>query len=335
MSYHLYCSCLLFLMVAACKPNTTTTPPISSFISVQDSSFKPSQSPQADTAHTPNRPSPLDSLKPIWGYRFCIQGDFNGDGQQDTLLENFKDRATNKETNKYFEGIAQEIDYQYYNRELRQVYTSLESTDGRVEPFLCSSCLGFSWLETIGDIDNNGTDEIGYVFYNADMSNLNSFHIYTLQDNTWVRMYSFLIREANFPAIPYQFTRYGLFGAQGQEEVQDSSSNQQLMAALDTFQWVTLIEPHVIEFQTMGDPCEIYYKTVDDKATLNQKIWIEATNLELPSLMSKRWLLFDLAEYTEATQQHILEKLKKGKHEICDPISEFTMRAFIKQNKNF
>ncbi len=333
MSYQFYCSCLFFLMIGACTPSTPPTPPIAPLIPLKDSSFDASRSPSIDT--TPITNSALDSLEPIWGYRFCIQGDFNGDGQQDTLLECFRDRTTNKETNKYFKGIAQEVDYQYYNKELRQVYTALESTDGSVVPFLRGSCLGFSWLETIGDIDNNGTDEIGYVFYNADMSNLNSFHIYTLKDSAWVRLHSFLIREANFPLIPYHFTRYGLFGADGQEEVQDSSINQQLMAAIDTFQWVKLIKPHVIEFQTMGDPCEIYYKAADKKPDLNQKIWLEATNLDLPPFMSKRWLLLDLAEYSAATQQEILEQLKKGKHEICDPISEFTMRAFIRQNKNF
>ncbi|MGH1337985.1 MAG: hypothetical protein ACRBFS_17825 [Aureispira sp.] len=311
---------LLFPFLWACSP-----PPSKTLTTVAASSLL------TDTLLTA---SPQDTLVPIWGYRFSIQGDFNGDGKQDTLVEHFKEEISQQETHKYYEGIEHDLDYQYYNSELRNVYTTLESTDGSVFPFLQGSYLGFSWLETIGDIDNNGTDEIGYVFNNADMSNINTFYIYTLRDSHWIPMHHFTIRESNFPPIPYYFTTYGLFGAFGHQEVKDSLLNQQLIQGIDTFQWVKLIAPYIIDYQTTGDVCEIYYKLAlpHEKPLLNSLIWVEAINLTLPPFMAKRWLQYDLSGYQEATQQKILEELKTSKHEICDPTSEFPMRVFLKKD---
>ena len=38
----------------------------------------------------------MDTLKPIFGYRFKIHGDFNADGKIDTLIEHFISRFFNK-----------------------------------------------------------------------------------------------------------------------------------------------------------------------------------------------------------------------------------------------
>jgi len=49
---------------------------------------------------------PPKFLLPLFGYRFVISGDFNGDGQQEQLTEHFMSGLTNRETNKYFDGLA-------------------------------------------------------------------------------------------------------------------------------------------------------------------------------------------------------------------------------------
>src|ERR1035437_8306959 len=44
-------------------------------------------------------------IKPIFGYRFQIAGDFDGDGAKEILNEHFYSKRDQKETNKYFSGI--------------------------------------------------------------------------------------------------------------------------------------------------------------------------------------------------------------------------------------
>ena len=46
-----------------------------------------------------------EEIKPIWGHRFKISGDFDSDGQQETLTEFYYSHRDQKETNKYFKGI--------------------------------------------------------------------------------------------------------------------------------------------------------------------------------------------------------------------------------------
>ena len=166
------------------------------------------------------------------------------------------------------------------------------------------------------------------------MSNMNTFRIYTLQDSQWNLVHYFTVREFNFPDIPYIFTTYGLFGASGQRSVSDSLLNQQLEQDIDTFQWVHLVAPYTIDYQTTGDPCSIRYQLAFPEKTLalDTLVWIEAVNLTLPVFMAKRWLHYNLGDYQKATQLKIIEELQAGQHEICDPISEFPMRVFLKKD---
>ena len=54
---------------------------------------------------------------------------------------------------------------------------------------------GLSFLKNEGDIDNNGTDEIGLVVDWADWSDVNSYKIYTYKNNSWTELLNFEIRE--------------------------------------------------------------------------------------------------------------------------------------------
>ena len=45
-----------------------------------------------------------NNLKPVFGYRFILTGDFDGDGSEEKLIEHFVSGVDSKETNKFYEG---------------------------------------------------------------------------------------------------------------------------------------------------------------------------------------------------------------------------------------
>src|ERR1035437_2132940 len=59
---------------------------------------------KADSIVQKKKINPAD-IKPIFGYRFQITGDFDGDGVKEILNEHFYSKCDQKETNKYFSGI--------------------------------------------------------------------------------------------------------------------------------------------------------------------------------------------------------------------------------------
>jgi hypothetical protein len=54
--------------------------------------------------------TPKDSVvithRPVFGYRFVITGDFDGDGRKERLVEHYYSGIDNKETYKFDEGLA-------------------------------------------------------------------------------------------------------------------------------------------------------------------------------------------------------------------------------------
>lgn len=138
--------------------------------------------------------------EPVWGYRFVLTGDFDGDGKEDTLRERYVDVATNQETNKFYENVTYVSDYQIVNSVKRKVKAYLDADFLTKDTFLVGD-LGIAWAETIGDINGNGRDEIGIVNMYSDFSNLNRYDIYTL-DTVWKSLYSFGVNEMYLPIKP-------------------------------------------------------------------------------------------------------------------------------------
>ena len=309
----MYFSCLVLLLFCACTS------------SISEPIAPVSSNSEKINLNTDNQ---KDNLTPIWGYRFVIEGDFDGDGQLDTLVEHFKDKATDQETNKFYKEVELDIDYQYYNYDKRQVYTTLESSSGKVLPLIRGFILGFSWLETIGDVDNNGTDEVGLVFNNADASNLNHYYIYTLTDSGWVELHSFGIREFNFPPLPYHLINYGLFGPMGVQPMEDSNLQEQIIALIDTFQYVKVVAPATIQYQTADYlPCETFFQLASSLPTTSTTVWIEPVVTSVsPPVKSKAYQL-ELGYYSKETQEKILQQLQNGQYEECDPGMEYLLQV--------
>jgi len=196
----------------------------------------------ADTS-TPLSGEQLDStfiakLKPIFGYRFVIKGDFDGDGKTETLVEHFFDRLTNKETNKFYDSLD-------YDRlvgiivKYKDPFSFILSDNKNIDTLIIYSggqLLGLSFLKNEGDLDGDGADEISYVVNWADWSNLNTSHLMTYKHNRWKELYSFEIWDWQLPDLPQTFNQYGPFGLQDKIiNTTNDTTYQRLTKELESF----------------------------------------------------------------------------------------------------
>ncbi|HEY5744436.1 MAG TPA: hypothetical protein VIU12_00020 [Chryseolinea sp.] len=128
--------------------------------------------------------------------RLSIVGDFNGDKARDTIRESYISTLTNKETPK-------RIDSENYGRMVsllmkRQPLTRLFSSIAGVDTFIVTNQnqqMGVYGLSNLGDLNDDKTDEFGYIVDWADYSNLNTYRIMTLRDNKVETLFTFPINE--------------------------------------------------------------------------------------------------------------------------------------------
>ena len=150
---------------------------------------------------------PTDTLNlgaPIWGYRFQITGDFDGDGGLDTLDERFINLETGAEAPKFYTNLSTTA-YPSYNKDSRSTQAFLACTTPHIDTLFGLGMLGVAWLETIGDLDGDGGDEIGWVAYYADVSSVNTYQIYSFKE-TWQPLLGVATRDWALPPLPdYNF----------------------------------------------------------------------------------------------------------------------------------
>jgi len=159
-----------------------------------------------------------DSIQPVWGYRFNITGDFNGDGRADTLTEHFYSRRDKRETNKFYTGLDDVFsmcDSVHAKNVL--AYVSCSDPGIAADTFYVSEAygLGVLFLQNEGDLDGDGGDEVSAVFSFEQMSSINSCTIFTLKNGRWKELLGFEIREWEIPPTPSSGLAYGLFGNSG------------------------------------------------------------------------------------------------------------------------
>ncbi|MGC4102136.1 hypothetical protein [Ferruginibacter sp.] len=154
------------------------------------------------------------NIQPVFGYRFVISGDFDGDGKQERLIEHFFSGIDHKETNKFYDSLP-EYDQLVALTMKKEPYCFITSDNNSIDSFHIAAdgqLLGLSYLKNEGDLDGDGADEISYVINWADWSNLNTWHIATYKNKKWVELYSFPIWDWQLPDLPETFSEYGLFG---------------------------------------------------------------------------------------------------------------------------
>ena len=173
----------------------------------------------------------------VFGYRFIIKGDFNGDGKTETLTEHFFSGKDKKETNKFYDSL----DFnQLVILTVDKDPISFVSCDSKKTDTLFihsgGQLLGLSFLKNEGDLDGDGGDEISYVINWADWSSLNTCHLMTFKNNKWQELYSFGIWDWQLPDLPETFNEYGLFGLQDKIiNTKNDTVNQRLAKELNNF----------------------------------------------------------------------------------------------------
>ena len=194
------------------------------------------------------------TLKPIFGYRFSIKGDFDGDGKQETLTEHYVSGLDNKETCKFYSNL--DYDQTIELAEQKEPLSYFSSSTNKVDSLFISSTsqlFGLALLHNEGDLDGNGTDEISYVIDYADWSNLNSCHIMTFTKSGWNELLKFDIHESNIPEAPETSASYGLFGVDGIQHYENNDTlNRQLEEQLKKFSYIRKVKKNVIEVYEMS-----------------------------------------------------------------------------------
>lgn len=208
-----------------------------------------------------------DSIKPIWGYRFVIEGDFDGDGRKEKLTERFVSRVENKETNKHYENLA-DYDELVALTIQKEPYSFVTSDNPLIDTLRISTDiqqLGLAYLKNEGDLNGDGADEVSYVINWADWSSMNTWYIVTWQMKRWQILYTFRIWDWQLPELPGSVSQYGLFGLSDKMVIMpDDTLNQQLERKLQDFDGlVKKIETNKIQVIYSTDEAELDTTIVD------------------------------------------------------------------------
>lgn len=183
---------LILWLLVACRPGTGSN------TAVVDSTQIPVGAAPASAPLPPRVPTDreLPPLVPEWGQRFRVSGDFNGDGQRETLTERYVSSVNNRDTNKYARGI--DFDSLVALAIAKEPHVFLSSSDGMVpvlEIARTGQLFGLQFLKNEGDLDGDGGDDLSYVVEWADWSNVNTWHLVGLKNGIWEELYSFPIWE--------------------------------------------------------------------------------------------------------------------------------------------
>lgn len=209
-------------------------------------------------------------MEPVFGYRFSIRGDFDGDGKIESLTEHYISGIDRNEVAKFYTDIS---DYERFMTlvEQKQPMSFLLSDNQRIDTLHVSSApqvLGLSFLKNEGDLNGDGADEISYVIDWADMSSINSYTVMTNVNGQWRELYSFDIRDWQLPDFPGSVAYYGDFGLDGRYFLQpdDTICLRQKKELKDFPGLVRRIRPHVIQIIYCNPAIEMDTAVIDLRA---------------------------------------------------------------------
>jgi hypothetical protein len=156
-----------------------------------------------------------------FGERLNITGDFDGDGIKDTVFESYISEFTGKETYKILDSTDWEenMGLVIKNAPIARLYSNIKTVD----TFIVTDELqqiGISFMENLGDLNNDKGDEIGYIIDWADESNLNHYHILTLSKNKkWKELFNFPINESVNYEPEYLFKNLSIVKKTGPNQI--------------------------------------------------------------------------------------------------------------------
>lgn len=259
-------TCISIPLFFSCE-NSIKKPMDNNSLAITDSV---KQNPALDSGLVSVNDSLAMPVKPVFGYRFTLEGDFNGDGKKEKLVEHYFSRMENKEANKFYENITEYEDfrdsivnkrpYSFLISDNKQIDTLRITDDGYPSS-------GLSFIKNEGDLNGDGTDEISYVIDWADYSSCNYWHLVTYKNRKWKELFSFSIRDWQLPNLPEAVNEYGYFGVQNKiVNSTDTVVNNEIEKELNKFEGlVKKIKTNKIQVIYMNEEAE------EDTATINLK----------------------------------------------------------------
>ena len=141
-----------------------------------------------------SKDSQIETKSDNFSDRLMITGDFDGDKRIDTLKESFISSIDGKETNKYsyieYDSlVALTIKKKPVCRLISNNLTTLFVIKDKYQLF------GLAFLKNEGDLDNDGSDELGLIVDWADWSNVNYYQVFSYKNKNWTELFDFEIRD--------------------------------------------------------------------------------------------------------------------------------------------
>lgn len=211
------------------------------------------------------KPPPV-KLIPVFGYRFKITGDFDGDGKMEVLTEHFISGIDHQETNKFYENG--DYDTLVTLNSKKKPISFLTCNNKRIKNLdieNSGSSIGLSYIKNEGDLDGDGGDEVSYVVDYADWSNHNYCIVETYKRNKWKVLYSFEIRDWQLPDLPQTYNQYGIAGLQDKIiNTEDTVANKQILKNLNAFSgFIKKIRKYKIQIIHINDDFGVDTNVVD------------------------------------------------------------------------
>nr|WP_322625257.1 hypothetical protein [uncultured Flavobacterium sp.] len=270
----------------------------------------------------------LKISRPEMGYRFVINGDFDGDGKPETLLERFTDSLYVNEVPKYY--ISNDTTFQYEDVLFLNRYYNRQSflywKDKKLK--IKGGTLGFHYIENCGDVNADGKDEILFVEQYDDYSNLNTAHIYTYNKGKWEEIYKTHVWEWQFPLTPSVSMIPGLFGNFQIGTTEDANADVQLERELKAFRFINHYPDHSVEFSGMNDlgiwddeAAEKELDSIGDQAYINK--YFDKVNLNDSIYVRRKDNPSVLYKVKEIPEENVIL------FPLDDPADMITTRIFI------
>ena len=134
-------------------------------------------------------------------HKLFVVGDFDGDGEKDTLFLHHYSNITKTEIDSfpYPKDLEDWYDFvRYHDNQDIASYLTFNKKNKDTLHFGQSQILGLYCLINIGDNNSDGKDEIALVVNFADWTNMNACMIYTLCNEKWTLLKEFEIDEHAF-----------------------------------------------------------------------------------------------------------------------------------------
>lgn len=149
--------------------------------------------------------------KTWWGYRFHIEGDFDGDGKKEVLSEKLISARTGKEIGKFCGFEEDTIPECYWTERVnrfRQPKCHLKCSNPAIGDFQItaaadsSGTIGLIFLQNVGDLNGDKTDEIALIEDGGGCnSGIRVIRLATFKKGKWNTLIEAETREYDFPSF--------------------------------------------------------------------------------------------------------------------------------------